>query len=154
MTNFHLGLIAAAAALSYGAPLLAAPEPTAKQEIVKEVVINHDGHGDASDGQRVEIRKVIKDGDGRSIEGRHGNHGEFVAKCSGRKFESAAETGTAKDKNVRKMVLCSKEGTSDAEWSKTLKDALARLQADDRLPSEGKAKIVADLNAEIAKYNR
>ena len=147
MNNFHLGLLGAAAALSYGAPLLAAPD-CGTQEVVKEVV-TRDG-GDGKQAQHVEFRKIVTTADGKALHGRHTDQAE-LARCTGRKFESSAEVGTDK-KKVSKMVLCAGEGTSDQEWSTTLKDALANLQADDRMPAEGKAKILADLNAEIAKY--
>ena len=148
MNNFQLGLLGIAAALSYGAPLLAAPEGT-KHEVVKEVV-THQGHGDGKDAKQVELRKVITTSDGKAAHGRHFDKAEIVANCSGRKFESSAQAGTD-GKKVSKMVLCSNEGTSDQEWSKTLKDALAKLQTEDRMPAESKAKIMADLNAEIKK---
>ena len=150
MNNFHLALIAGAAALSYGAPSLAHPEHDASEEVVREVHVVTGDNGPRKE-KRTEL-KVIRSGDGK---GQHLGHmkADAAVNCTGRKFESAAETGSDK-KNVSKIVLCADAGESEAEWSKTLKDALARVESSDRMPAESKAKIAADLRSEIAKYGK
>ncbi len=133
MNQLSLALTAAAAAaLAFAVPGSAHPDHSTKDE-VREIKI-------------VKVDKAGKDVSGA----------EFAADCAkGRKFESSAEAGDgAQEKRVSKMVICSDPGESDAAWEKTLRDALARLQADDELPAEGKAKIMADLESEIAKLGR
>ncbi len=51
-------------------------------------------------------------------------------------------------------MICSDLGESDAAWAKTLRDALARVEASDDMPAEGKARIMADLQSEIAKIGK
>jgi hypothetical protein len=121
---------AAATALTLAAPTLAHPDHATKEEVREIQIIKSDGK---------DIRTS-----------------EFKASCGkGRKFESSAEAGDgAKEKRVSKMVICSDPGESDAAWEKTLRNALARIQGNDDLPAEGKAKIMADLNAEIARIGK
>jgi hypothetical protein len=79
----------------------------------------------------------------------------MVANCGGgRKFESVAQSGEGDRKNVNKIVLCADKAETQAQWDKTLRDALARIESDKNLPSEGKAKIMADLRNEIAKNGK
>lgn len=119
---------AAMTALALAAPTLAHPDHATKEEVREIKIVKSDGRHD-------------------------GHRAEFAADCGkGRKFESSAEAGDGtKEKRVSKMVICSDPGESDAAWKKTLSDALARIQGNDDMPAEGKAKIMADLNAEIAR---
>ena len=132
MNQFRIILAAgtAMAALAYGVPTAAHPDHSTKEE-VREI-------------------KIIKS-DSKQI-----SKAEFVAECGkGRKFESSATAGDGtKEKRVSKMVICSDPGESEAAWEKTLRDALARVEANDDMPPEGKAKIMADLKSEIAKIGK
>ncbi len=121
------------AALAFGVPSAAHPEHEAKQET-----------------REIKIIKADKAG------GKHLGHAEFVADCGkGRKFESSASSGDGdKQKHVNKMVICSDPGESDAAWEKTLRDALARVEASEDMSPEGKAKIAADLKSEIARVGK
>jgi len=101
--------------------------------------------------QEVREIKIIK----ADNDGKHLSHSEFVSDCGkGRKFESSSSSGDEKNKNVSKMVICSDPGESDEAWVKTLKDALARVESNQDMPSEGKAQIIADLRSEIAKLGK
>lgn len=126
-----LALGAAVAAMAIAGPALAHPDHEAGKQEVREL-------------------KIIK-ADGKQI-----SKEEFVADCGkGRKFESSATAGSdGKQKRVAKMVICSDAGESDEAWAKTLGDALARVESSDDMPAEGKAQIVADLKAEIAKLGQ
>ena len=42
----------------------------------------------------------------------------------------------------------------DEAWARTLKDALARVEANADMPDPGKAQIIADLKSEIAKIGK
>lgn len=134
MNGFRTAWAAGAAIVAIGlaAPSLAHPEHETTKEEVREIKIVH------ADGKK------------------HISKSEFVADCGkGRKFESSASSGDGtKEKHVNKMVLCSDPGESDEAWAKTLRDALARVEANDDMNPEGKAKIVADLRAEIAKLGQ
>jgi hypothetical protein len=132
MNHFRIIMTAAAASagLAVAAPGLAHPDHATKEE-VREI-------------------KIIKS-DGKDL-----RSSEFKADCGkGRKFESSAVAGDGtKEKRVSKMLICSDPGESDEAWKKTLSDALARIQGNDDMPAEGKAKIMADLNAEIARIGK
>ena len=128
MNQFRI-IMAAGAAIAIGASASAHPEHQTKEE-VREI-------------------KIVK-ADGKTV-----TRTEFAADCGeGRKFESSAEAGDEKNKKVSKMVICSDPGESDEAWAKTLRDALARVQGNDDMPDEGKAKIMADLQSEIAKLGK
>lgn len=129
--RFILATTAAIAALAIGVPGAAHPDHDTTKEEVREIkIIKADG--------KKEISKS-----------------EFVANCGkGRKFESRSSTGDDKDKHVSKMVICSDPGESDEAWAKTLRDALARVESNQDMPAEGKARIVADLRSEIAKLGK
>lgn len=133
MNRLRIILVAggAAAALALNAAAIAHPDHSDKQEVREIKIVRADGKKDISKA-------------------------DFVADCGeGRKFESsAAASGSAQEKRVSKMVICSDPGESDEAWAKTLRDALARVEASDDLPAEGKAKIASDLRSEIAKLDR
>jgi hypothetical protein len=106
-------------------------------------------HPDHSKTEEVRTIKIVK------ADGSHAGHHEIAADCGkGRKFESSSSTGDDKNKNVSKMVICSDPGESDAEWAATLRKALAEVEANGDIRGEGKAQIVADLRAEIAKVGK
>ena len=128
MNQFRI-IMAAGAAIAIGASASAHPEHQTKEEVREIKIVKADG------------KKVTRT--------------EFAADCGeGRKFESSAEAGDEKNKKVSKMVICSDPGESDEAWAKTLRDALARVQGNDDMPDEGKAKIMADLQSEIAKLGK
>lgn len=135
MKQLHviLSAAAAAAAVAFAVPAFAQHDHSATKEEVREI-------------------KIIK----TDAAGEKASRAQIAADCGqGRKFESSAESGDgAKEKRVSKMVICSDPGESDAEWAKTLRDALVRLQANDDMPDEGKARIIADLQSEIAKLGK
>ena len=128
MNQFRI-IMAAGAGIAIGASASAHPEHQTKEEVREIKIVKADG------------KKVTRT--------------EFAADCGeGRKFESSAEAGDEKNKKVSKMVICSDPGESDEAWAKTLRDALARVQGNDDMPDEGKAKIMADLQSEIAKLGK
>ena len=134
MNRFRIILAAGAAvsALALAAPTLAHPDHATKEEVREIKIIKTDKAGAAT------------------------HDAGIAANCGkGRKFESSAEAGDGtKEKRVSKMVICSDPGESDEAWAKTLRDALARVQGNADMPADGKAKIMADLNAEIARIGK
>lgn len=150
MTRFRIILAAGAATvLAAGAAAYAHPEHDGKQEVVREVTIVKDG----GESKTVEVNRIVH---GDKVMGHATAEAEFAADCGkGRKFESAVTAGDGtKDKRVSKMVICSDAGESDAEWAKTLRGALARVEGNSEMPADGKAKIIADLRSEIAKTGK
>ena len=135
MNHFRTILAAGAAiaALAIGVPSAAHPDHSKTEEVREIKIIKSDKAG-----------------------GEHQGHADFAADCGkGRKFESSATAGDGtKEKRVSKMVICSDPGESDAAWEKTLRDALAKVESNDDMPAEGKAKIMADLKTEIARIGK
>lgn len=132
MNQLRLSLAAGAAmaAFAFAAPAPANPDPETTNQEVREI-------------------KIVK-ADGKKV-----TKTELAGDCGkGRKFESTGEAGDEQNKTVSKMVICSDPGESDEAWAKTLRDALARVRGDDELPDEGKARIMADLQSEIAKLGK
>lgn len=151
MNQFRVILAASAAmvAVAYGVPTIAHPGHDGKQEVVREVTIVNDG----DEKKTVEIHRVV---DGDKVGAKATAEADFVADCGkGRKFESSSSVGDdTKKKSVSKMVICSDPGESDADWAKTLRGALARVESDNHMPAEGKAQIMADLKSELAKLGK
>lgn len=75
----------------------------------------------------------------------------IVAACSDRRFETTAEVMDGGQKRVTRIKLCAKPGEDDATWLKSLKQAAVTIKGSSQLPAESRAKIVADLDAEIAR---
>ena len=126
--RFILATTVAIAALAIGVPSAAHPDHETTTQEVREI-------------------KIVKADGKKQI-----SKSEFAADCGkGRRFESSSSTGDDKDKHVSKMVICSDPGESDEAWAKTLNDALARVESNQDMPADGKAKIMADLRSEIAK---
>ncbi len=99
--------------------------------------------------ERVEVRRVITNADGASVPSDETK--ALIAKCDGRKFETSAELGTGKEKRITKIKLCAKGGESDAEWAASLQKAIERLDDVTEIAPESRAKITAELQAELAR---
>jgi hypothetical protein len=75
----------------------------------------------------------------------------LVQNCDAHKFETVIELnagGTVKHSRVK---LCGTEGQSDADWIRTLKDAVAKTNANAQMPASARSQIVAAIGAEIAR---
>jgi hypothetical protein len=75
----------------------------------------------------------------------------IVADCSARKFETSVEIEKDGQKRLTKMKLCAAKEGDQASWVRTLEDAKAKIAAHPDISEESKAKIAAELDAEIAK---
>jgi hypothetical protein len=77
----------------------------------------------------------------------------LVQNCDAHKFETTIHLigpdGKPKDSKVR---MCGVEGQSDAEWIRTLKDAVSKTSASS-MPQTAKEQIVAAVNAEIERLS-
>lgn len=74
-----------------------------------------------------------------------------MSNCSGRRFETSAETQKNGKKQVQKILLCSKSGEGKAQWAKSLESALSRVQSNSGLSPESRGKLAAALRAEIGR---
>lgn len=74
-----------------------------------------------------------------------------VANCEGQKFEADATTGEGKEKKRTRVVLCGRKDASNAEVATMLESAVEKIKANEQLPAQNKAQIVAQLNAKIAQ---
>ena len=76
----------------------------------------------------------------------------LLEKCGAHKFETIidvpAADGAVKHSRLR---LCGAQGQSDADWIKTLKDAVAKTDANRQMPKVERDQIVIALNGEIAR---
>jgi hypothetical protein len=77
---------------------------------------------------------------------------EMIAACNARMVEVpvtlTSKTGVPKQSKVK---ICGKVGQTDADWANTLKDAIAKVQANVRMSPGIKDQIVSGLKLEIAK---
>jgi hypothetical protein len=71
--------------------------------------------------------------------------------CSAQRLEIIV-TGTSKGKPRQSTVrLCATPGRSEAEWIDTLKDSVAKVTADPKMPPSVKQQIITAVNAEIVR---
>lgn len=76
----------------------------------------------------------------------------LLENCDAHKFETVIEIPTADGLTKHsRMKLCGTEGQSDADWLKTLKDAIAKTNANDKMPPAIRNQIVTAINAEVAR---
>src|SRR5690242_9877540 len=76
----------------------------------------------------------------------------LVENCDAHKFETMIEipaaTGGIKHSRMR---LCGTEGQSDADWLRTLKDAVVKTNTNLTMPAAVRQQIVTAINSEIAR---
>lgn len=88
----------------------------------------------------------------RTVEGATPDRVKLVDACGGHKFESLIEIDATTHRSTR-VKLCSKAGASDAEWVKTLRSAIAQIEQRN-MPPGAKDKVIAELDAEIARFTK
>ena len=76
----------------------------------------------------------------------------LMQNCDAHKFETMIDVPTD-DGGVKqsRLKLCGNQGQSDADWLRTLKDAVAKTQANLQMPAAMRAQIVKAVSAEIAR---
>jgi hypothetical protein len=76
----------------------------------------------------------------------------LVQNCDAHKFETVIEVPAA-DGSLKhsRMRLCGTEGQSDADWIRTLKDAVAKTNANLQMPRSVREQIVVAVNSEITR---
>jgi hypothetical protein len=77
---------------------------------------------------------------------------QLAESCDAHKFETMIDVpgpdgGTRKSK----VKICGQEGQTDADWVRTLKDTIAKVAGNEKMPAAVKNQIVTAINAEIGK---
>jgi hypothetical protein len=75
----------------------------------------------------------------------------LLESCDAHKFETTVETTVDGKPHRSKVKMCGKEGQSDADWITTLKDAIAKLEANEGMDPAVRSQIVDAVNAEISR---
>jgi hypothetical protein len=120
-----------AAVVLFGLAMQAGAAPTVHKVVVRRTVL--------SSGK---VRTVVS-GDPAAK--------AIIAGCGERRFETSAEVMDQGQKRMTKIKLCAKPGEDDAMWVKSLRQAATTIKGTAELPEASRAKIVADLAAEIAR---
>ena len=76
---------------------------------------------------------------------------QLISNCDAHKFETVVRATVDGQPQQSKVKLCGKEGQSDADWIGTLKDAVAKVSANQGMDTAVRAQIVGALKAEIAR---
>ena len=76
----------------------------------------------------------------------------LLQNCDAHKFETTIQQMVDGKPKQSKVRMCGTEGQSDADWVKTLKDAVKKTQASE-MPPGVKQQIVAAVNAEIERLS-
>lgn len=76
---------------------------------------------------------------------------QLMQNCDAHKFETTVREVVDGQPQQSKVKLCGKEGQSDADWIGTLKDAVAKLDANKEMPAEVRDQIVKALKTEISR---
>jgi bla regulator protein blaR1 len=105
---------------------------------------------DKAQTERVEIRRVVKDG--KVVEQSNITpemRARIESECQGEVVD--VTTGSATDKKRTIMKICAKPGSSKADLAKMLEEALARTESSTELPADHKAEMISRLRARIAQ---
>lgn len=71
--------------------------------------------------------------------------------CTARKFETRVAIMSSGKKRFKKVTLCGTPGQTDTDWAKTLRDAIAKVEANADMPADVRQQIVAAIDAELIK---
>ena len=71
--------------------------------------------------------------------------------CDAHKFETVVNSVVDGKPHQSKVKLCGTKGQTDAAWVNTLKDAIAKVKANDKMPAEIRDQIASALDAEILR---
>jgi hypothetical protein len=78
---------------------------------------------------------------------------KLLQNCDAHKFETTIDVPAEGGVKHSRMKLCGTEGQSDAEWIGTLKDAVAKTEANLAMPKPVRDQIVTALKAEIERLD-
>lgn len=77
----------------------------------------------------------------------------LLQSCDAHKFETVVKSTVNGQPHQSKVKMCGTEGQSDADWIGTLKDAIAKLEANKAMASSTRDQIVTAIKAEIARLD-
>src|SRR5437764_8346344 len=78
---------------------------------------------------------------------------KLLENCDAHKFETVIELTVEGQTKHSRVKLCGTEGQSDADWVRTLKDAVMKTEANLQMPPAVREQIATALNAEISRLN-
>jgi hypothetical protein len=71
--------------------------------------------------------------------------------CDAHRFETSVQSVVDGKPHMSRVKMCGVEGQSDAEWIGTLKDAVAKLEANTEMAASTRDQIITAVKAEIAR---
>ena len=75
--------------------------------------------------------------------------------CKAHGFETTVDVPTASGvPRKSKVRICGQPGQSNADWVRTLRDTIAKVNANKKMPSSVKSQIVTAIDSEIARLER
>ena len=77
----------------------------------------------------------------------------LIASCEAHKFETIVHVTVAGKPRSSRVKLCGKVGQTDADWLRTLKDAVDKVAVNESMAADAKDQVIAALNVEIAKLS-
>ena len=93
-------------------------------------------------------KKTLKPADPPAVQ-------ELAQSCDAHSFEATVQlTGPDGQPKQSKVRMCGTEGQSDADWIRTLKDAVKKTALSPQMPAAAKEQIIAAVNAEIERLSR
>jgi hypothetical protein len=78
---------------------------------------------------------------------------KLLENCDAHKFETMIDVPSDGGIKHSRVKLCGTEGQSDADWLRTLRDAVAKTEANLAMPKAVRDQIVAALKTEIGRLN-
>lgn len=75
----------------------------------------------------------------------------LLQSCDAHKFETTVQSEVDGKPHSSKVKLCGNEGQSDADWIKSLEDAVEKLKTNDEMPASTRDQIIDAITAEIAR---
>jgi hypothetical protein len=76
---------------------------------------------------------------------------KLLQDCDAHKFETAVNSVVDGKPHQSKVKLCGTKGQSDTAWIDTLRDAVAKVKANDKMPPEIRDQIASALDAELLR---
>ena len=86
-----------------------------------------------------------------AVEGASPQVEKLLQNCDAHKFETVVDAVVDGQPHKSRVKLCGQDGQSDADWIGTLKDAIAKLNANSEMDPPVRTQIVSAITAEIAR---
>ena len=120
---------------------LAIPAVAATPEAAEKLVIV----------KQIESRELVESLNEKTVEGATPETEAILASCSALKFETSVIVGSGPAARVTKVKMCSRAGDTREQWIVSLKDAAAKIEANLELAPDSRDRLVAAIEAEIAR---